>query len=65
MSTLSICVVSFSDVFLACFAYSRVMLLPEILQTTHPDFDVFSADRASNFAIGDDEISSLVSLGAR
>ena len=62
---LSICVVSLSDVFLACFAYSRVMLLLEILQTTHPDFDVFSADRASNFAISDDEISSLVSLGAR
>jgi hypothetical protein len=62
---LSICHVSLSDIFLARFAHSRVMLLPEVFQTTHPDFDVFLADWASHFAIGNDEVSILAFLRAR
>jgi hypothetical protein len=65
VSALSICHVSLSDILLACFAHSRVMLLPEVFQTSHPNFDVISADWASYFAIGDDEVSSLVLLRAR
>ncbi len=62
---LSICQVSLSDIFLACFAHSRVMLLPEVLQPTHPNFDVFVADWALYLAISDDEDSILVFLRAR
>jgi len=60
VSTLSICYISLSDVFLARFAYSRIVLLPEVFQTTHPDFDIFGAYWASYFAIGDDEGCSIL-----
>ena len=49
----------------AHFAYSRAMLLLEVFQTTHPNFDVFSVDWALYFAIGDDKAFSLVFLRAR
>jgi hypothetical protein len=36
------------------------MLLPEVFQTTHPDFDIFGAHWALYFAIGDDEGCSIM-----
>jgi hypothetical protein len=66
VSTLSFCHISLSDIFLAHFADSRVMLLPEVFQTTHPDFYIFFAHWALYFAISDDEgCSFLVFLRGR
>lgn len=43
----------FLEIELARFADSRVMLLPEVLYTAHPDFDVFSKDWALHPSIDD------------
>jgi len=66
VSVLSFCHISLSDILLARFADSRVMLLLEVFQTTHPDFYIFFAHWALYFAISDDKgCSFLVFLRGR
>ncbi len=66
MSVLSIFPVFLSEIFLTCLALSRIMLLSEVFQATHPDFDIRSADGALYLTISNDKgHSALVFLRAR
>jgi hypothetical protein len=66
VSTLSICPVFLSEIFLTHLAHPRIMLLPEVFQATHPNFDICSADGALYLAISDNKGHSvLVFLRAR